>query len=128
MSMIEEHEDVLQNIEAAVIQVWRQHPDMTNYTAARAYEAAIAHYHAIEREQTPKPVTLTGLDLTVFEGVKGICELRLGKKRLADEPEFPALRIEDLVACLRKLKKSVDFWTKQGGRQGYMKHVEQFVP
>jgi len=35
--------------------------------------------------------------------------------------------LEDMVACLRKLRKSVDFWTKQGGRQGYMKYIEHYV-
>jgi hypothetical protein len=31
------------------------------------------------------------------------------------------------VACLRKLHKSVEFWTKQGGRQGYLQFIEKFV-
>jgi hypothetical protein len=33
----------------------------------------------------------------------------------------------DMVACLRKLRKSVDFWTQRGGRQGYMQYIEQYV-
>jgi hypothetical protein len=33
-----------------------------------------------------------------------------------------------MVACLRRLRKSVDFWTQHGGRQGYMEHVQKYIP
>jgi hypothetical protein len=43
------------------------------------------------------------------------------------DPELPPLTPEEMVACLRKLRKSVDHWTQQGGRQGYMQFIEKFV-
>src|SRR5260370_6209980 len=99
---------------------------MTNYTAMRAYEAAIAHYNALGRLQTPKPVNLTGLDAALFEAVKGVCEWRLGRGAESAQEETPPLPVEDLVACLRKLYKSADHWTKRGGRQGYLQFIEQY--
>ena len=128
---MEPHEknlDVLQNIESAVVQIWRDNPALTNYSVMRAYEAAIAYYGALARQHTPKPVNLTGLDAALFEAVKSICELRLGRVALPDQPEFPPLPTEDLVACLRKLCKSVDHWTKAGGRQGYLQFIDKFLP
>jgi len=127
MNPLKEHTDFLQNIEFAIVQVWRSHPEMTNYAAMRAYEAAIAYYGAIAREHTPKTVDLTGLDATLFAEIKKMCEWRLGRSTETGEPELPPLTLEETVACLRKLRKSVDYWTQQGGRQGYMRFIEKFV-
>ena len=66
MNPIEDYQDVLQNIEFAIVGVWRRHSEANNYTVMRAYEAAIAHYNALAREQIPKPAGLKGLDDEVF--------------------------------------------------------------
>jgi len=50
--------------------------------------------------------------------------------RWGEHPDLnksPLLTAEDLVAWLRRLRKSVELWTKQGGRQGYLEHVVKFV-
>ena len=127
MTPIEDYQDVLQNIEGAVVQVWKQNPAMTNYVVMAAYDAAINYYRAVASQQPPKPVTLKGLDAKVFEAVQQICEWRSGRAPGPDPVEAAPIPPEDLVACLRKLRKSVDFWTKRGGRQGYMQYIEQYV-
>jgi hypothetical protein len=40
MKWQEENLDVLQNLEFAIVEVWRANPEMTDYSARRAYEAA----------------------------------------------------------------------------------------
>jgi hypothetical protein len=125
MSIVEKHEATLKSIESGIVTVWRKHPEMANYAVGRAYEAAIAYYLSLAREQVPKPANLTGLDAELFDVVKEACE---DCRLRGPIPTEPPISLEDLVACLRKLHKSVDFWTKQGGRQGYMKFIEGFVP
>jgi len=127
MNPVKDYMDVLQDIEAAVVALWRAHPTMTNYTAMRAYDAAIAHYAALARQHTPKPDNLSGLDAALFQAVKGVADWRLGLVKHADRPEVSPLPLEDMVACLRKLRKSVDFWTERGGRQGYLEYIRQYV-
>jgi hypothetical protein len=127
VSPIEDYQDVLQNVEAAVVQVWRQNPAMTNYVVMAAYDAAINYYRALASQQTPRPVNLTGLDAKVFACVKEMCEWRSGRAPGPVQSELTPIPLEDLVACLRKLRKSVDFWTKQGGRQAYMQYIAQHV-
>jgi hypothetical protein len=126
MSPTEDHLDVLQNIEAAVVEVWNQNPALNNYNVMRAYECALAHYRALAREQPPKPSNLIGLDAQVFEKVKQMCDWRLGFSKTEKPAEIPPVPLEDMLACLRKLGKSVDFWTRKGGRQGYLQYIEQF--
>ncbi len=127
MDPIKDHLDVLQNIEHAVLEQWRQTPTINNYNAMRAYDAAISYYGALARELPPKPHGLTGLDASLFEAVEQVCEWRLGHTPSPEGLEVPALPLEDLVACLRKLRKSVDRWTREGGRQGYLEMLDRFI-
>jgi hypothetical protein len=32
-----------------------------------------------------------------------------------------------IVECLKRIRKSIQRWNREGGRQGYLKFVEQFV-
>ncbi len=122
--------DILQNIESVVVQIWREHPEMTDYVALRAYDFAFQHYRSEARGHTPKPSGLSGLDGQTFEAVRGICEFRLGRNqqvtpgKVAIEPA----PLEVIVDCLRKLQRSVEFNTKQGGRKGYLTFIDRFLP
>jgi hypothetical protein len=128
MNPVREYEDVLKDIETVVVGIWRKQRGMTNYAVMRAYDAAVTHFAAVARQQTPKPVNLTGLDATLFEAVKDVCDWRLGLVKYAERPQLPPVPPQDMVACLRRLRKSVDFWTQHGGRQGYMEYVQKYIP
>lgn len=126
MDPIKDAEDVLNTIETALIFVSRKHPDMTNYSAMAVYDAAIGFYKDIARGYQPKPVTLKGAEAEAYAAVHEACETRLGKP-VSTIADAPILSPEDLVSCLRRVRKSVDFWTKGGGRRGYLDYVRQFV-
>ena len=119
--------EVLQNIEFAVVQVWKKNSTMTNYAVMRAYDAAISFYGALARQHAPKPISLTGIDALLFEEIQKVCEWRLGRTAGPTGEAAPVVSTEVLVSCLRKVRKSVDHWTEQGGRQGYMQFIERFV-
>jgi hypothetical protein len=122
--------DVLQNLEFSVVEVWRAHPEMSDYSALRAYEAAFQAYRAELRSHVPKPVNLSGLDATAFEALQDMCEFRLARKqRPVPGPEnIPPIPLQLLVDCLRELGKSVERHTKSGGRQGYLNFINEFLP
>jgi len=122
--------EVLQNLEFAVVEVWRKHPDMTDYVAQRAYEAAFEWYRAEARGHSPKPPSLSGLDQITFDALKDVCELRLGRGEslLGAAQSLPAVPVPVLVDCLRELRRSVERHTKLEGRQGYLKFIDAFLP
>lgn len=130
MSSTPEYLNVLKSIELAVVNLWRVHPEMTNYTVSRAYEAAIARYHNLERGMTPKEAALTGLDLQVYNAVVAVCEWCLGQ---GPSPSQKPLKLEatptleEMTWCLRKLKKSADHWTQRSGRQGYLNFIDSYL-
>jgi hypothetical protein len=122
--------DILQNLEFSIVEVWRAHPEMTDYTALRAYEAAFRFYRAEERGQAAKAPDLSGLDAAAFEAVKGVCEFRLGRGTGdAAVPEgVGRVSLEKLLDCLRELSRSVERHTKRDGRTGYLTFVKKFLP
>jgi hypothetical protein len=46
MRIEDEHLDVLQNLEVLVSSLYREHPEMTDFTAARTYEALLDFFAA----------------------------------------------------------------------------------
>ena len=130
MKWSDENLDVLQNLESSVAQVWRAHPEMTDYAALRAYESAYKVYRDQLRGHVPKPPTLTGLDATAFEAVTAMCEFRLGRRAgpAEDLPAVAPVPLDKLVGYLRELAKSVERHTWMSGRQGYLTFIDQYVP
>ncbi len=128
MPIHEEYSDVLQNLEMTVISVYRKNPDMTDYVALRAYEAAYEHYRAEQRGHAPKPPELTGLDAATYEEICGVCEWRLGRDPDPTSPTVQPLSAEEIVTCLRRLIRSVKLQTGRAGRQGYLNFVAHFTP
>jgi hypothetical protein len=130
MKWTDEDMAVLQNLEFSVVQIWRAHPEMTDYAALRAYEAAFKLYRDQARGHTAKPPTLTGLDAAAFEAVTVMCEIRLGRRAWPGKEldAVPPVPLERLVGCLRELAKSVERHTFMGGRQGYLTFIDKYVP
>jgi len=127
MSVEEKFMDVLQNIEFEMLRVWRKNPSMTDYAATRAYEEAVAYYSAVAQAQAPKPTRLTGLDLQLFQAIQGAADRRLAGFTLDDGTKVEPIAASDLVECFKRLRKSVERWTRTGGRQGYLSLIAQFV-
>ena len=122
--------DVLQNLEFAIVEVWRDNPEMTDHVALRAYEAARQFYRAELRGQSPKLPALAGLDAVTFDRLKSMCEFRLGRSTMSpDELEEPIepISVEELLTCLQELAKSVERHTRASGRQGYLRFIDEFM-
>ena len=122
--------DLLQNLEFSVVEIWRAHPEMSDYTALRAYEAAFQAYRAEMRGHAPKQPPLSGIDAEAFEAVKAMCEFRLARQPcpISGVEEIPPISLQLLADCLRELMRSVERHTKLDGRQGYLTFIDQFLP
>lgn len=130
MTFEEEYEDVLQNIEATIVGVYRQRSDLIDYDVEEALDGLIGRYKAEQRDREPRSPQMTEKPLALYEAVEDVCEWRLGRKDLWQEgtsqPEPKT--IEEIIACLKRIKRSVGKWHKRGGRQGYLHFIEQYIP
>jgi len=133
MDFEEKYQDVLQNIEFAIITVYRQHSELTDHDVETVLSEVIRGYQAEQRQREVTPSSLNDLRQQLYDGVKMMCDWRLGRAELGSEsgrdnvPNPTPLTVEEIVACLKRIRKSVKKWSKQGGRQGYLKFVEQYI-
>ncbi len=127
------YQDVLQNIEFDIIRVYHDHPEMTDWEALSAIEALLRTYQAEAKGRQATPPSLNPLAEEVYDFVETMCEWRLGRERpfMKDgEPvEFPVepITLDEVMACLKRVRKSINRWSREGGRRGYLTFVSQFV-
>jgi hypothetical protein len=125
--------DVLQNIEFAIVSVYNEHPDLVDSNVDRALEGLTRVYHAEANQRTPPTLKLSEIDQTLFDRIQDMCEWRLGRGEAVqvqtDTSEFKPTpkTVEEIVACLKRIRLSVKRWTTQGGRQGYLRFISQYV-
>ena len=125
--------DVLQNIESAIVGVYRGQRAMTDWEALNAVEALIRHYQAEAKKRNPPAVRLSPLARETFDAVQPLCEWRLGRMPLMDENGQPLnldgafKTVDEIIACLKRIRRSIEFWSKKAGRQGYLNYVHGFI-
>ena len=130
MSFEENYADVLQNIEFAIVSVYRRNNALLDYDVAAALEALIRSYRG---EQSGRPTTPPRLDdrpQEVFDAAKELCEFRLGRGQGDfSEPvdKMKPVTVAEIIDCLKRIEKSVHRWTKQSGRRGYLDFVSQYI-
>ena len=133
MGFEEEYQDVLQNIEFAIVNVYHRQAKLVDYDVETVLTALIRLYQAEQTRRQFDPPSLNELRQELYEMVKSMCDWRLGRTELTRQgdkggvPNPPPITIEEIIACLKRIRKSVQKWNKRGGQQGYLKFVEQFI-
>ena len=130
----EEFQGVLQNLEFALVQVYQEHDEMTDWEAETAVSALIRTYTAEQRGRKPPNLRLKPLEQEAYDNVQTICEFRLGRSEMVNDSGetidfgFAPIAVNDLVLCLKRIRKSIQKWRKEGGRRGYFEFVRHFLP
>jgi hypothetical protein len=134
MSTFEEkYEDVLMGIEMAIVPVYRDSPDMSDWEALNAINALIRAYTARVRKRDEPTVNLSPLERQVYDAVKALCEWRLGNPDyappdMAEYAEVKPLTTGEIIDCLKRIRRSIQLWQKEGGRRGYYEFASGFLP
>ncbi len=128
----EELLDVMQNIEFAIVSVYGRDSDLLDSHVMRALDNVINIYRAESRGHTPKEHKLAGKEADVAGSVQVICEARIGRAEVINEKGKKIKlgtnnTVDEILTCLRKIRKSVDKWNKRHGQQGYLEFVSQFI-
>jgi hypothetical protein len=133
MDVEEEHLDILQNIEFAIMSVYRDNPLLVDFDVEAAINALISLYHAQSQNHEARRNNLNERATLVYERVQAMCDWRLGRENFVkadgskDVPPPEPVTLDVIVACLKRIRKSVQRWNKEGGRQGYLTFVGRFV-
>jgi hypothetical protein len=133
MKFEEQYEDVLHNLEFGIVQVYHRHPELVDWDAEAALNALMVFYNAQAQGKSAELRVLPSLQGEVARSVRVMCELHLGQGSLLDENDqpvefgLPPKTIEEIIACLKRIRKSIQRWNKGGGRQGYLNFIKDYV-
>jgi hypothetical protein len=116
---------VLYAIEAPIVTLHRKHPELLDYDVEAALDALIARYAAEQRGRPAEDRPLPGLRQAVLDAVRTGCEQWLGRE---SPPPPGTVSLEEVGACLKKVRRSVQRWNREGGRQGYLRFILLHVP
>jgi hypothetical protein len=119
MKFEEKFENELREIESSIISVYRNNPELVDSQVERAVAAAIKLNNSIIKGNTRPDHSLSSLDLTVFEFIQEVVDTLLQSNNV--------ITVNDLVQCLKRVRKSVQKWNKRFGRQGYLDFVSKYV-
>ena len=125
--------DVLHNIETAIIGVYRDQPGLVDAEADKALNTALLEYQAELQGRSANHPIPGGLAELVYVRVKEMCDWRLGREALETAegepgPEVPPLALDEIIVCLKRIRKSIRKWTKEGGQRGYLNFVDEYIP
>ena len=132
MRVEDQYTDVLQNIEFGIVTTYRNYPEMSDSDVIRVLEALIEKYTAEKIGRSPRHFPLSETEQTLLVNVRKMCEWRLGRDTLPDsseetEKDPEPITIDEIVICLKRILKSVNRWTKDGGRRGYLSFITQYI-
>ena len=129
----EEYADILLSIEVAIVSVVSETPELVDRNVLAAVDALIALYSAEIRRGRRSPPPPTGRSGVVYERCLRTCERQLGRENVDQVPISGYHRVEgeltvsEILRCLKRLRKSIRLWHKQGGRRGYLSYVGEFI-
>src|ERR1035437_10940395 len=117
MRVEDEYLDVLQNLEWAIVNEFRQDRSILDLDARDAVNALVRHYEAEAESRSASGAPLSERARRIFEGVRKMCEWRLGRAPAPDNPPSgldPTVTAAGTGLCLQRIRQSVGFLT-QGG-------------
>ena len=130
---IEQYMDVLQNIEAALIGAYDRNPNLTDTGTMYAVEALIKVYTGELRGREVAAPQFKPEEREAYDAAKAMCDFRLGRTSMEDEKgkkveaATEPITLEEIIACLKRILKSINTWYKRGGRRGYYEFVRQYI-
>ncbi|MCL1078750.1 hypothetical protein D5R81_12325 [Parashewanella spongiae] len=109
----------LEAIETAIAEVYRSNSETYDSQVDRALGSVISNLKAQQKNRPSQPNSYSGVDLQLYQTIS-----QTTQTLLEDETD---LTVEDVINCLKTVRKSVKRWNKQNGRQGYLTFIDRFV-
>ena len=127
------YEDDLRSLESAIVGVYRDQPDLLDKEVDVALNALLNEYNAELLGRHRKSLQPAGRPGQVSAKLRAMCEWRLGRGELPEDIAWHAIEdeepidVRETVRCLKRIKKSVKFWSKKEGRQGYLRYIDEWL-
>lgn len=132
MSIIDEHPETLYLLESLIDFTAREDETLLDLHVIDALDAARRSFATQQDGRTFQPRLTDPRTVNLFRALRATGELLLGGETPEIEVESGArpdpITIETLVLCFKQVEKSAKLWNNEGGRQGYLGYIRQFMP
>lgn len=126
--IVEKYQDSLHAIEYEIVMFYDDNPEMSDYTVMRSLEALMDHYVAKKIGRSPRDFSLDEMELELVACLISASDILINP---ASNPDVPPgtnpLSIDEILACLKRILKSVKMWNKNEGKRGYLDFVSKYV-
>lgn len=125
--------DFLQNMEFAVVQVYKENPGLNDPDVIKAYDRLIKFYDRKKKHLPEMDLMPAGNAGLVYDAVFAICEWQRVKspgetvELEGMEADVGNVPLPVVIRCLEKLHKSAGNWHKRNGIRGYIDTIVQFI-
>lgn len=116
----EKYFDQLMQLEFAVLNLFDEHPELTDAAVDTAYEELGKRYRAEATAHEYRAAKLDGLRLEVHNTLLPLTEMLVG--RPGNLMPYAPVSAGEMQTILKRLRSSIRIWSKQG-RQGYLKFL-----
>ena len=129
MRLEEQYAEVLHEIESGIVEVFDNKPKLTDREVLNAIDCLLVLYELEKRNRKGVSRIPSGRSRLVYESCKGTCEYQLGRDFSGDSGIAvpPNMTVSEIYQCLKRLRKSIRLWHKEGGPQGYLSYVRGFI-
>ena len=116
----------------AIVSVYREHQDLLDHDVDKVLNLLWTEYRNEKQGKAVHQPNLSENAQRVYERVKDMCEFRLGRSSAIKTKGWlkvkpTPLSIDEIMDCLKRIRKSEDLWNKQGGRQGYLYFIDHNI-
>ena len=109
-----DNQERLATMEFAIAGCFGRHPDLTDHDVEEAINAVLPQFEPRNRDTSGRVARLNSLAREVYEKLLKACGVL----------EAPN---EQISACLKRIRKSVQFWRRDGGLRGYLNFINQNI-
>lgn len=114
---------MLRALELTIRDTYQHKPDLTDHNVRKVLDSHINVLQAEIKDRKPREVRLSAVERELHRALKQVVWLFLGRDPATPSPQ-PVTR-EEMLACLKRIQRSVDQMSKQG-RQGYVHFIDSF--
>lgn len=130
----ETYNDTLRSMELTLVRQYRQFDNLTDWETVTAVNGLIRSYTAESRRRAAPQLKQDALTQHVYDRLHTTCAGWLGRAPLIDESgqviqlEANTLTVNEVIACLKRIRRSIEMWKKEGGNRGYFEFIDGFLP
>lgn len=125
---LEKYMDVLQNIEMTILSIYGNNPGLADHNVDKALDGLVRVYQAETRGKNPPKLKFTELEQQIYDEVNTVCDIHLGRGELKINGKTVAIEprtVDEIIACLKRIRRSVGLWTKSYGIRGYLDFITE---